>query len=322
MNSDKLSTGIILNPRAGNNNGTRVWNVIEHKFLEAKINFKLVQSDYKNHSESIARDFVNSGIKRIIIIGGDGTLNEVVNGIFSCSSSDYENVSIGMIPVGTGNDWCRSLKIPEDPAQATNLLIAGKTILHDVGTITSTIDSEKEHRYFINVAGIGFDANVAHGVNVDKDNDKRGRILYIKNLLSSLLKSKASKYRIVIDDNIYDKNICSMCVGIGKYNGGGMKQLPDAIVDDGLFDITMIENISKFSIIMNIKNLFDGSFINHHKVSTSKAKKVIIETETPVLSETDGESCGQSPFEFNILPRALKVIVPENFETDQNIELS
>ncbi|MCK5742014.1 MAG: hypothetical protein KAH48_07345, partial [Chlorobi bacterium] len=77
MNSDQLTTGIILNPRAGNNNGTRVWNVIEHKFIDAKINFELAQSEYKNHSESIARDFVNSGIKRIIIIGGDGTLNEV-----------------------------------------------------------------------------------------------------------------------------------------------------------------------------------------------------------------------------------------------------
>ncbi|MDA3842980.1 MAG: diacylglycerol kinase family lipid kinase, partial [Candidatus Kapabacteria bacterium] len=241
---------------------------------------------------------------------------------FSCSSSDCKNVSIGMIPVGTGNDWCRSLKIPENPAQAASLLIKGKTILHDVGTITSTIDSEKIHRYFINVAGIGFDANVAHAVNVDKGNDKRGRILYMKNLLGSLLKSKPSKYRIIVDDNVYDKNIFSMCVGIGKYNGGGMKQLPDAIVDDGLFDITMIENISKFSIIINIKNLFDGSFVNHHKVSVSKGKKILIETEVPVLSETDGESCGQSPFQFNILPRALKVIVPENFETNQNIELS
>ncbi|MCK5742946.1 MAG: hypothetical protein KAH48_12060, partial [Chlorobi bacterium] len=220
------------------------------------------------------------------------------------------------------NDWCRSLEIPEDPAQAASLLIKGKTILHDVGTITSMIGSEKKHRYFINVAGIGFDANVAHGVNVDKDNDKRGRILYMKNLLGSLLKSKPSQYRIVIDGKIYDKNIFSMCVGIGKYNGGGMKQLPDAIVDDGLFDITMIENISKFSIIMNIKNLFDGSFVKHHKVSTDKGKKIIIEAETPVLSETDGESCGQSPFEFNILPRALNVIVPDNFKTYQNDEHS
>jgi len=322
MNSDKLTTGIILNPRAGNNNGTRVWNVIEQNFIEANIDFKFAESNFKNHSESISRDFVNSGIKRIIIIGGDGTLNEVVNGIFSCPLSAREDVSIGMIPVGTGNDWCRSLDIPEDPSQAANLLINGKTILHDVGTITSITDSEKKHRYFINVAGIGFDANVAHGVNVDKDNDKHGRILYMKNLLGSLLKSKACKYRIIVDDKIYNKNIFSMCVGIGKYNGGGMMQLPEAIVDDGLFDITMIENISKFSIILNIKNLFDGSFVNHHKVSSSKGKKILIETEAPVLSETDGESCGQSPFEFNILPRALNVIVPDNFKTYQNDEHS
>lgn len=317
MNSDHISTGIILNPCAGNNLGTGVRNGVLKIFDDADMKYRFVESSYKNHSKTIARYFVESGIKRIIIIGGDGTLNEVVNGIFSCSSSARADVSIGMIPIGTGNDWRRSLSLPEDPYQAAKTILDGRTVSHDVGTISSSEESATKLRYFINVAGIGFDANVAHAVNIDKDSGKRGRFLYIKNLLASLIKSKVIKYHIQIDGKSYDKKIFSMCVGIGKYNGGGMMQLPNAIVDDGLFDITMIENISKLAIVMNIKNLFDGSFVKHHKVNTYRGKKLIIESDEVIVSETDGESSGKSPFEFNILPRALKVIVPESFEEYQ-----
>jgi diacylglycerol kinase family enzyme len=111
-----------------------------------------------------------------------------------------------------------------------------------------------------------------------------------------------------LDDKEIRSDIFSINIGICKYSGGGMMQAPEAIADDGLFDITVIKKISKFEVIKNVKNLYDGSFIRHPKVNTYRAKKVIINSESPVLFEADGESLGTFPLSFEIIPRCLSVI--------------
>ena len=161
----------------------------------------------------------------------------------------------------------------------------------------------------MNMAGMGFDALVAHKVNQDKERHQTSKAVYIKNLVTSLIESQSQPYKIVIDDKKIKEDIFSMCVGIGKYNGGGMMQAPNAVPDDGIFDITLIRKISKTDVITNVKNLYDGSFVSHLSVALMRGQEIYIEAPKKVSLEADGESLGYPPFEYEILPRSLCVIV-------------
>jgi len=158
------------------------------------------------------------------------------------------------------------------------------------------------------MAGMGFDALVAKKTNKQKDEGKGNPLSYVYNILSSLFSYSVTKVTILLDNEKITSDIFSMSVGICQYNGGGMKQAPDALPDDGLFDMTLIKPIGKFKIIRNIIKLFDGSFTRLPEVSTFRSSKIIIHSEPRMFLEADGESLGHTPFVFNILPQSLNVV--------------
>ncbi len=322
---------VVINPNAGKRRAEKDWHLILSLLLNSGIKFNHKFTTHKLHANTITTEAIGKGFRKFIAIGGDGTFNEVTNAIFSQKTCPASEIKFGVICVGTGNDWCRTLGIPNDYNSAVEIIKAGNTSLFDVGLAHFNNDKMKSSRYFVNVAGMGFDAMVAKKVNEDKDSNRTGKILYLKNLFLCLLKSKAINCSIQIDDaNTIPCNseqchpersrrnsrrisieapIFSISVGIGKYNGGGMMQLPNAIADDGLLDITLIKKISRFDVIMQTKNLYDGTFIKHPSVALYQGKKVLIEAEEPVGIELDGEYVGNTPVEFEVLPRVLRVFV-------------
>ena len=300
---------VIVNPNAGKRKGEKDWLEIAAQLTVAGIEYASVFTEHRGHAVDLTRKYVENGYRNIIVVGGDGTLNEVVNGIFTQAHIPTDKITLAMIPVGTGNDWCRMYNIPGDYKQAIRLITNRKIFTQDTGTIKYiSTEGEEKTRYFINMAGMGFDALVTKKTNKQKELGKSNPMSYVVNILSSLFVYTSTKVTILLDGEKVVSDIFSMSVGICQYNGGGMKQAPDALPDDGLFDLTLIKPIGKFKIIRNIIKLFDGSFTRLPEVSTFRSSKIIIHSEPPMFMEADGESLGHTPFVFNILRQSLNVV--------------
>jgi YegS/Rv2252/BmrU family lipid kinase len=305
---------IIVNPNAGKKKGKQDWPGITRLLAEAGIEYLSFFTEHRGHAIELTKKYIRTGFRKFIVVGGDGTLNEVVNGIFSQNHMEPSGIILGMIPVGTGNDWCRMFHIPHDYEAAIRVIKENKQFVQDTG-IMEYVDHEgnKAKRYFVNIAGMGFDAMVAEKTNKDKDLGKGNPLSYYINIFTSLFSFKITKTKIVTDNHEFKAEVFSMTAAIGQYNGGGMKQAPNSIPDDGLLDLTIIRKIGKFKVIRNVINLLDGSFVKLPEVSEFRTSVILIESTPDLYAETDGESMGKSPFRFSVLPRSLHIVVGEAY---------
>lgn len=312
MHTEKnLTWHVILNPHAGAGKGSYDRKKIINALQKPGFQFQLHVSEFPGHAIAIAKELAHKGETSFIAAGGDGTLNEIVNGFFDGRGSVPENIVIGMIPVGTGNDWIKTFGIPDDYEKAMQLILKGKKITQDVGEIKCVKDGKETRRYFVNIAGFGFDGMVASNANYLKAKGVSGFRVYAGSLFSSFLKFKARKTVIEIDGAKVEKDLFSASVGIGKYNGGGMMQVPGANPVQGIFHITLISKIGLLSILKNFKGLYSGKFIRDRRVSTYTGKEVIIRAVVPLPGEADGETLGNGDFSIRILPHQLTVICGE-----------
>ena len=178
---------VIVNPNAGKRKGQQDWLTIARLLTEAGIDYINIFTEHRDHAMHLAHKYIEKGFRNIIVVGGDGTLNEVVNGIFTQSTIEPTEIRLGMIPVGTGNDWCRMYHISNDYKEAIDAIATGNEFLQDAGSVRyfNSLGIEKT-RYFINMAGMGFDALVAKKTNRQKDQGKGGTFSYFINIFSSL----------------------------------------------------------------------------------------------------------------------------------------
>lgn len=299
---------VIINPNAGKRKGLRDWSQIAGWLNHFKFNYHPVFTEFPRHAIDLSRDHIEKGYTRIIVVGGDGTMNEVVNGIFQQQRFETTEISLGMITVGTGNDWGRMFGIPKDYKEAIQVLMQNKTFIQDAGMVEYKRNTASENRYFVNIAGLGFDAEVVRKSNRLKEKGKSGPLLYLINIISSLVNYKFVTAVISVDGTDTENEILSMNVGICKYNGGGMISVPGAVPDDGLFDLTVINRMSRPDILMSLRRLYDGTINKHPKVDSFTGKSIRVESDDRIMLETDGESLGHTPLEFNIIPKSVKVI--------------
>ncbi|MBK7133302.1 MAG: diacylglycerol kinase family lipid kinase [Bacteroidales bacterium] len=305
-NSDKWL--VIVNPNAGNGKGKKDWERIAEIFTKHNIPIVPHFTEKKGAAKEMAQVAAKEGFRKIISVGGDGTLNEVVNGIFSqdhCSPSEF---TLGLIPVGTGNDWGRMFGISLMYEGAVAAIKECKVMPHDIGMVSYYTDNEQHKNYFINIAGLGFEAIVVRKTNKQKDRGRSNKAIYFYNLLTSLLSYKNTEADIIIDGKKTTAKVFSINVGNGRYCGGGMRQTPDALPDDGLLDITVIKNMGKLEIIRSLKLLYDGTILSHPKVDGYRAKNLKVESKSLLYAEADGETLGHTPAEFSVLPSAIKIV--------------
>jgi YegS/Rv2252/BmrU family lipid kinase len=300
---------VIVNPNAGRQRGKKDWNTISSLLTLADIKFKAVFTLYPRHAIEIATSHIDDGYKNLIVVGGDGTMNEVINGIFRQGRYPTTEISVGMITVGTGNDWGRMFDIPGDYSRAIAIIKKNNSFIQDAGIARFYHGDKESCRYFVNIAGIGFDALVVSKTNRIKGAGKGGPLSYLKSILISLMKYRHTRAKITIDDVVVNNDVFNISIGICKYNGGGMLQAPDAIADDGLFDVTVINKIKKHDIILNLKRLYNGTISGHPLVDTYRGRAVSIDSQPLIHLETDGESLGHSPLTFEIIPRSIRVLV-------------
>jgi len=299
---------VIVNPNAGRKKGLKDWHIISGLLDAHEIPFKHVFTRAKHHAISLASEAIDDGCRKILVVGGDGTMNEVVNGAFRQKTVPTADISLGMITVGTGNDWGRMFDIPLEYERAIKVIKNENTFLQDAGVISFYSGTDMDKRYFINIAGLGFDALVTRRSNRYKEKGLSSKALYLWVLLRSLISYGHTSTCIEIDDKKIRNDTFTISLGIGKYSGGGMMQTPDAIANDGLFDLTLIKRMRKGEIIRSLKKLYDGTILDHPKVEAYTGRKIKIDSDPLIHVEADGESLGHSPIVFDILPRSIQVV--------------
>ncbi len=305
-NSDRWL--VLLNPHAGCGKGKEDQQSIVGLLKKAGFSFDLATSDYPRHAISLTIEKIKQGYRRIIVAGGDGTLNEVVNGIFVQEYISPEEITIAMIPVGTGNDWVKTFGVPLDYKKAIEIIQKEKRIGQDVGKIKYEVEGEEKIRFFANIAGFGFDAMVADKANRLKEIGMKGFRIYLQSLLSSYFHYRTNKIKVSIGKEEFEDFIFTLSIGIGKFNGGGMMQTPFAVPNNGTFQVTVIRKIGLLGILRNIIRLYSGEFVKDRRVSTFETKDVVVNGGGTIMGEVDGEGLGNSSFRISMLDKKLQVI--------------
>ncbi|MDD3686810.1 MAG: diacylglycerol kinase family lipid kinase [Bacteroidales bacterium] len=299
----------LINPNAGNEDGEREWPRISELLNKNNITFEFAFTERIGHAEEIISEKISSGWRNFVVVGGDGTLNETINAVFKQNSVPTTEINLGLMQMGTGNDWARYYGFDTDYQKVINRLLTGKTKRQDVGKISYVANGDIRQAYFINIAGLCFDSVVVKATNRMKERGKRTKSAYIISLLRSLIKYKPWHLKITINDEILEGKFLSISIGNGKYSGGGMMQTPDAVIDDGWLHVTIYENMPKFKIVTNIKKLYSGTILNVNGVRSFKTKEFKIESQETIFAETDGEIIGSTPYLIGIVPNSVNVFV-------------
>ncbi|MDX1960882.1 MAG: diacylglycerol kinase family lipid kinase [Leptospiraceae bacterium] len=299
----------IVNPSSGGGSTGKTWAQVRN-FIEdrlKKISFEFTGS--KGHGVELAKRACENGVEKIVVIGGDGSISEVVTGVMQ---SEKKNSSIGILNFGTGGDFCRTLGVAADLKIAVDKIAEGNTITADIGKVTfHDKEGKLAHRNFINITGCGMAGEVARTIN--KSKKVFGGFSYYLSSLQNLLSYKNKKVRLLLDDNReYSFTAVTVAVCNGQYFGGGMQINPEAQISDGLFHITVVEDWSILQKILYSARLYNGTILTAPNVHSLTAKKIVIlpkEGEEAAIIDSDGEDVGSIPMTVELIPNAVRFIV-------------
>jgi YegS/Rv2252/BmrU family lipid kinase len=305
----------IVNPVAGRSRGkVRAWLVMERALRGAGLQFDLEFTTSPGDGKRIAEAAIRRGCSRFLIAGGDGSVHDVVNGVFSArrptgsAGARADLPTLVPLPLGTGNDWSRTLELPHDPARLAAIIRRNHTHLHDVGRIdfAAAPGSSNASRWFINVAGAGFDAHVIERMPARTPSS----IAYLGAALRELGRYRSPCFRIETagDDAAIEGRLLLAFVAIGRYCGGRMHVAPTARQDDGAFDVVTIDEVGLLRALPKLARLYLGSLLQDPLVRYRLAERVRIEASPQAGIEADGQLVGRTPAEFSIVRGALQVL--------------
>ena len=297
---------VIVNPVAGANSTRRKWPRLSRLLKYIGLSFDHEYTEGVGHAIELAKAAVADGYRYMVAVGGDGTVNEVANGILH--SADASSMALGIISTGTGSDFARSAGIPRHYVSACSCLTSSRRFLIDVGVVEFQSKGRSSRRFFVNAAGIGFDAAA---VKATERLPKYfgGTIPYLVGLLRTLLGYRNKSVMLRIGDKSEAARILSVVVSNGSYIGGGMHVAPEASLNDNLLDVVVIGDIGKFDLLKSLPMVYKGTHGNHPKVSMEKATKITVESSERVLVHADGELLGEGPASFWLIPAALRIVV-------------
>jgi len=301
-------TRVIVNPESSKGETRKRWSQIKEALKSFIREFRFEFTEKPLQAIEITRESIKEGYEFIVGVGGDGTVNEIANGFFENEKIMNPDATMGIIPSGTGNDFVKSLKIPKRIKEAIKHLKEGSVLKIDVGKV-KFIDHNgfETTRFFLNVADFGIGGEVVKRVN-RKDISKRGKWAYWKALFESAYKFRGCKVKVFVGEKEITKNFFIGAIANGRIFGGNMLIAPNASLQDGLFDIVLVENISFMELIKNGIRLIKGTHLSHPKVQFLRAEKIrAIPEEENVLIELDGEQPGFLPAVFETVPAIIRV---------------
>ena len=305
-----MKTQLIINPISARGVMQKRWHQVEAILRAEGFEYQAVFTERKGHATQLARAGLDAGFDLIVVVGGDGTTYEVVNGMLGVDGKAINpNAAFGIITSGTGADFVRSAGIPGDTlASARQLARATTTRPLDIGEIIYCIDGKQTRTFFANVAGMGFDAEVIERTERGGKH-AGGTIPYLTTLLSTISSYRNKDVVVKIDDRQIEGVMNSVVVCNGKFFGGGMMISPNSKIDDGKFHVITLANFGTFEVMLNTPRLYNGTILTHPKVSEYQATIVTVESKQRMLIQADGEFIGPGPATFRILPAALKLCV-------------
>ncbi len=285
---------IIANPTAGRGDGQEYLKQIKGLAQRKSVSLEILITRYPGHAAELAQRAAEAGAEIVVVLGGDGTISEVVNGLAGAS------VTLGIISVGTGNDFARSLQLPvRNPQRAWDVIETGITTQLDIG--------ECDGRYFISSYGVGFPVEAIKATS--RTLLFKGSVAFFLGVLKALWRLQSIPVRIEIGEFSIEKDCAFVLVQNTPYLGGGLRVAPRALLDDGFLDVVVVEALGRLQILANLPKVYRGRHENHPRFSAFKAKKVIISSREKLQTMCDGELGGYTPSSIRVHSSALQVIV-------------
>ncbi|MBI5649395.1 MAG: diacylglycerol kinase family lipid kinase [Chloroflexi bacterium] len=297
-----MKTKLIVNPTAGRGQVGARLPQIQATLRAENFVYDLALTERRGHAIELTCAAIDAGYDLIVAVGGDGTLNEVVNGI--ATQDQKTRATVGVISSGTGSDFVRTAGLPRDLIEAArHLARATQTRALDLGEIIFA----NTRRYFVNVAGMGFDAEV---IEETERGGKRGggTIPYYTALIKTVARYQNKNVVARLDEQTVQAKMNSLVICNGKYFGGGMMIAPHASLDDGRFHVTLIGEMSAPELVLNTPRLYNGTILGHPRVSEHAARVITVEPQQRMLIEADGELIGEGAASFQIQPARLKLL--------------
>ncbi len=300
---------IIVNPRSANGSTGRQWQALECR-LRAHLgtSFDVAFTERTQHATALAREAA-AGYSRVVAMGGDGTVNEVVNGLIADDRPLRPDLALGVIPRGTGCDFVRSLGIPHDFDGAAGRLAAGAVREVDVAKVSYRgADGQDAIRYYINEASIGLGAVICDRVN-RASKMLGGRISFMRATITTALRYRSQPISLSLDGQSPRRRVLmNIWVANGRYSGGGIRSARDARLDDGLLDVVQIGDPGFLRKMLSTPKLRSGAFVDLPHVTYDTARRVEASAESMVFFETEGEVIGTLPATFELIDERLKVV--------------
>lgn len=284
---------IIVNPIAGKGNSLNALKTVETILIGKKIKYEVLRTTHPGHASELADEICHKDADDSIIIamGGDGTFNEVLNGI-----SDFSKITLGFISCGTGNDYVKATKIPMDVKGALNLILQGN--------IGYTDFIQMSNRRALNCTGAGMDVDIL--LKYASMKFFKGKIKYYASLIYTLLHLRFHKMRITLDGKSMDKSVFLMVVANGIYIGGGMPISPESIVDDGKFNIVIVNEVKKRRVLGLLIKFLKGKHLSDKATETYLGEEVKIDLLDNGATQVDGEVFENKVMDCKLIHNTLK----------------
>ena len=283
---------LILNPIAGRGRGERMKEQILARLKQSGCEHDISFTGQKGVGKLLAKQAAADGYDIVIAAGGDGTVNEVVNGIAGSQSA------IGVVPLGTGNDFAMMIGMPKDPLACLDRILQGRMQTVDLCRVND--------RYFASSVGAGFDGECTYTAN-HRFKHLRGMIVYILSVFTTVFSYHPRHVRLTIDGTTREQEITLLAVANSRSYGGGMLVAPDAVVDDGLFDICLADKMSPFRIMYMLPRFIKGKHLTMREVTMYKGREIILESTTPIYYQVDGEFFEDTRLVMRLIPHGLEV---------------
>ncbi len=323
----------VVNPFAGSGKTLWIWERAFSRLRSKGVDCEVRMTGQGANVMEIVVEEAGGGFRNFLSVGGDGTLHDLIDGIMAfigraaVSLSDF---TIAAIPIGSGNDWIRSHGIPHDVEAVVDLIAAGSFSMQDVVKVSALQPAESSVSYMMNVGGVGFDSRICKQVNIWKKEGRSGRLLYIKSLIYNIFHCKPTSVEVICDGSVAFSGPCySIAFGNGLYSGGGLRQTPLAVMDDGLLDVTVIPVLPLMRILREVPKLLSDKILTVPEITACKARSVVVrplgeavpagaesvEAEPVEIKsveaepvEVDGEIVGSIPVRLDVLPDQIRVL--------------
>jgi diacylglycerol kinase (ATP) len=297
-----MSTVFLVNPASANGSTGRKWPVLARRAAELGLRGEALMSEWPGHLSELAAEAVRAGAARLVVVGGDGTVYEVVNGLLGAGGDD---VQLAVLSRGTGTDFARSLGLPKRFEQAVEVALNGRLRTIDAGRASF----HHGQAWFANFAGAGMSGAIARDANASSK-ALGGKVSFMVSTVKVFARWKSADIEATVGGETRRGRMFEIVAMNGPYAAGGMKIAPEASLDDGLLDCVVFGDITKLDFVTTFPKIYSGRHLAHPKIELLRGATVSVEADPPLPVVLDGEQPGTTPARFEVLPGALRVRVP------------